>query len=381
MIIDHESCHSKFQFMMVIMVTLVVPFTAIGWHLYFKIFVRKVETQTLTSIDLNPDTIRHGSKSRNLLAVSEKPETNYLWLKCRKQPARMEDMEEYCSLDMSCEIKMEMEENEETEEVSHKLSDMTEDFTFEDLNHWQDRKNFLDQRNAITNEEIVNHIFLAPESKESIQSSIDDPELHVTFALPKIKKERSEDAAEDSDIGNYIHISVMELSVRVSRRLQAKKDSLNLQASEPESSLNLLVPEPVLLKNVSQNNVSGFTPNAIRYRRHREKLQADPEKFAAYKEKDRKRSVVYRQNITQEKRERARLLSNLRTQKCRQKKKELGLPLNEKKVKPETRAAVLERREKERLRKAAYRAKLSPHKKAWINRKRKERKQSNPESK
>lgn len=138
--------------------------------------------------------------------MSEKPETNYLWLKCRKQPARMEDMEEYCSLDMSCEIKMEMEENEETEEVSHKLSDMTEDFTFEDLNHWQDRKNFLDQRNAITNEEIVNHIFLAPESKESIQSSIDDPELHVTFALPKIKKERSEDAAEDSDIGNYIHV-------------------------------------------------------------------------------------------------------------------------------------------------------------------------------
>uniref|UniRef100_A0A2C9L8U7 Uncharacterized protein n=1 Tax=Biomphalaria glabrata TaxID=6526 RepID=A0A2C9L8U7_BIOGL len=90
---------------------------------------------------------------------------------------------------------------------------------------------------------------------------------------------------------------------------------------------------------------------------------------------DRKRSVVYRQNITPEKRERARLLSNLRTQKCRQKKKELGLPLNEKKVKPETRAAVLERREKERLRKAAYRAKLSPHEKAWINRKCKERKQ------
>ncbi|KAK0040075.1 hypothetical protein Bpfe_030491 [Biomphalaria pfeifferi] len=167
----------------------------------------------------------------------------------------------------------------------------------------------------------------------------------------------------------------MELSVRVSRRLQAKKDSLNIQASEPESFLNVLVPEPVSLKNVTQNNVSGLTPSAIRYRRHREKLQADPEKFAAYKEKDRKRSVAYRQNITPEKRERARLLSNLRTQKCRQKKKELGLPLNEKKVKPETRAAVLERREKERLRKAAYRAKLSPHEKAWMNRKRKERKQ------
>ncbi|KAK6970606.1 hypothetical protein BgiMline_026285 [Biomphalaria glabrata] len=167
----------------------------------------------------------------------------------------------------------------------------------------------------------------------------------------------------------------MELSVRVSKRLQAKKDSLNIQASEPESFLNVLVPEPVSLKNVTQNNVSGLTPSAIRYRRHREKLQADPEKFAAFKEKDRKRSVLYRQNITPEKRERARLLSNLRTQKCRQKKKELGLPLNEKKVKPETRAAVLERREKERLRKAAYRAKLSPHEKAWINRKRKERKQ------
>ncbi|KAK0057733.1 hypothetical protein Bpfe_012963 [Biomphalaria pfeifferi] len=167
----------------------------------------------------------------------------------------------------------------------------------------------------------------------------------------------------------------MELSVRVSRRLQAKKDSLNIQASEPESFLNVLVPEPVSLKNVTQNNVSGLTPSAIRYRRHREKLQADPEKFAAYKEKDRKRSVAYRQNITPEKRERARLLSNLRTQKCGLKKKELGLPLNEKKVKPETRAAVLERREKERLRKAAYRAKLSTHEKAWMNRKRKERKQ------
>lgn len=51
--------------------------------------------------------------------------------------------------------------------------------------------------------------------------------------------------------------------------------------------------------------------------------------------------------------------------------------LNLQASKPEslTRVAVLEQREKERLRKAAYRAQLSPHEKAWINRKRKERKQ------
>ena len=110
-----------------------------------------------------------------------------------------------------------------------------------------------------------------------------------------------------------------------------------------------------------------LSPAALRQRLHREKLKADSQKYEAYLEKERERFRQIRKNWTPEKKADKNKASNERSRKSRALKKEQGLPLSDKKSKPSTRAAVLEHREKERLRKQAYRQRLSGHQKAWIN--------------
>ncbi|KAL3861011.1 hypothetical protein ACJMK2_007104 [Sinanodonta woodiana] len=116
-------------------------------------------------------------------------------------------------------------------------------------------------------------------------------------------------------------------------------------------------------------NESKLSAGAKRNRRYRQRLKDDPLQYNAYREKETQRLKIYKANLTLEQKDFEREKTRIRVAEWRKRQKELGKPL--KNPKPQTRACVEERREKDRLRQQRYRAGLAqrPQKRGWMTKK------------
>ena len=118
-----------------------------------------------------------------------------------------------------------------------------------------------------------------------------------------------------------------------------------------------------VLPSSSSATEDGISPAAKKMRRYRDKLKEKGE-YEQYHQKQAEIAKKSKANRTEEKQE-DQEKTRLRVQKCREKKKALGQPLNQKP--PQTRAALEVTRKKERERKRGYRANVTPQKKVAVN--------------
>ena len=151
--------------------------------------------------------------------------------------------------------------------------------------------------------------------------------------------------------------------------------SLRQLLRKPILSSSSEVPAPPA-ETLATIEPDGRSAVAKRLKRFRNKLKEDPERWKLHQNSEKERFRKIREQRTPEQRKAAKDASRLRTEKCREKKKALGLPLNSKSKKDTTRYGVLLKRQKDAEWQRRCRENMSHQKKAAIASKRKKKREA-----
>lgn len=152
-------------------------------------------------------------------------------------------------------------------------------------------------------------------------------------------------------------------SVKVSARLLAKATKQQeIVGIQPVASSST---EVVLEED-------GLSKAARNQKRYRQRMKEKPDLYKHFKAAEAERHKTYRQNLTDDLKTYQKEQARLRQQKHRDKKKEAGQSVQLQAKTPKTRAALTEKREKDRIRQEKYRASLSAQKKTSIRARRRE---------